>query len=464
MKHHAFLVLLAVTMLASQLCAQTGLPVIRRSGLVRGVNFGNMLEAPREGQWGLTVMPIFFDKVVEAGMDHIRLPVSWTTHALRTPPYTIDPVFMERVDWCVDQSIARQLKIIVNVHHYDELNADPIAEWQRALAIWDQIAKHFKNRGGRVFFEVLNEPHGVFNDAPELWNLYVRDVLAVIRASNPTRKVLVGPVSWNNYEALSTFDPPNDSYLIATIHNYSPFAFTHQGAGWVTPVPPLGVEWDPAAFTIATPWDNWSWNTKVTSAVDGLRVTYNDGFAGLYMHTDGGITGARALELTIDKAMSLRVNVGNETQSRDYFLQTTAGTKTYTIQLNPEVTPITDVYVQNFTPDPQPEFRVSRVALVIGEEREWLIKLNRILLFNELATAADWANSRRLPLHLGEFGAYGLGDFNSRVQWTKTIRGHTERLNLSWSYWELGAGFGFYDPIADQWRLPLLKALNPQFK
>lgn len=53
-------------------------PVLTRpgsAGLARGVNFGNMLEGPFEGAWGLTVEEVFFDKVVEAEMDHIRLPV-----------------------------------------------------------------------------------------------------------------------------------------------------------------------------------------------------------------------------------------------------------------------------------------------------------------------------------------------------------------------------------------------------
>ena len=30
-----------------------------------------------------------------------------------------------RVDWAVDQALANKLNIIVNVHHYDEMNADP---------------------------------------------------------------------------------------------------------------------------------------------------------------------------------------------------------------------------------------------------------------------------------------------------------------------------------------------------
>ena len=54
------------------------------AGLGRGVNFGNMLEAPNEGDWGFFVQEIFFDKVVEGGFDIIRLPISWTNHASMT--------------------------------------------------------------------------------------------------------------------------------------------------------------------------------------------------------------------------------------------------------------------------------------------------------------------------------------------------------------------------------------------
>ena len=128
----AFLILATATLFVNclvELHAQSGLPVVRSSGLVRGVNFGNMLEAPNEGEWGLTVQEIFFDKVIEAGLDHIRLPVSWTNHALPQPPYTIDPIFMNRVDWAIRQATDRRLKVILNVHHYDELNENPILEW-----------------------------------------------------------------------------------------------------------------------------------------------------------------------------------------------------------------------------------------------------------------------------------------------------------------------------------------------
>jgi endoglucanase len=43
--------------------------------LQRGVNMGNMLEAPNEGEWGLYVEEEYFDLIKEAGFDFVRLPV-----------------------------------------------------------------------------------------------------------------------------------------------------------------------------------------------------------------------------------------------------------------------------------------------------------------------------------------------------------------------------------------------------
>lgn len=82
-----------------------------------GINFGNALEAPKEGDWGMVLEPEFFDLVKQAGFNHIRLPVSWTYHAEKIPPYAIDPKFFARVDWALEQATQRGLRIVLNVHH-----------------------------------------------------------------------------------------------------------------------------------------------------------------------------------------------------------------------------------------------------------------------------------------------------------------------------------------------------------
>ncbi|HEX8851329.1 MAG TPA: glycoside hydrolase family 5 protein [Gemmatimonadaceae bacterium] len=219
------------------------------SAIGRGVNFGNMLEAPTEGAWGLRVTDDFIDKATAAGFTAVRLPVRWSNHASADAPYTIDPLFLAHVDSIVDKLLAKGIVVVLNMHHYRQLDGDapdprdvavdPRAVDVRFVMMWEQIATHFQGKGARLLFEPYNEPHGRLTGEP--WNVLAARTLGVIRRTNPTRVVVIGPTNWNAASDLALLKLPNDANLIATIHDYNPFTFTHQGAGWVTPTPPTGV-------------------------------------------------------------------------------------------------------------------------------------------------------------------------------------------------------------------------------
>ena len=200
--------------------------------LQRGINLGNMLEAPSEGDWGLFVQEEYFDLIKEAGFDFVRLPVRWNTHTDQEWPYTIDPAFFLRVDEVVNWALERNLAIIVDFHHYEEMAWDPWSHKDRFLGIWKQVAEHYQDYTPNVMFELLNEPNDQLNAS--LWNEYVVDTLAIVRETNPTRDVVIGPVQWNAYDWLSTLEVPADEHIIVTFHYYLPFQFTHQGADWVS--------------------------------------------------------------------------------------------------------------------------------------------------------------------------------------------------------------------------------------
>ncbi len=219
------------------------------AALGRGVNFGNMLEAPHEGDWGLRVTQEFIDSAASAGFKTVRLPVRWSNHASAGEPFTVDATFMARVESVVDALLAKGVYVVLNMHHYRQLDGDaldagesPVADSvleERFLRIWVQIAERFRAKSDHLIFELYNEPHG--RQTAERWNLLAARALGAVRRSNPTRIVVIGPVSWNNASALSSLRLPNDANLIVTVHNYEPFAFTHQGATWVSPVLPTGV-------------------------------------------------------------------------------------------------------------------------------------------------------------------------------------------------------------------------------
>jgi endoglucanase len=200
--------------------------------LGRGINLGNALEAPKEGAWGVTLKAEYFQAIKKAGFATVRLPVRWSAHAGADAPYTIDPKFAERIDWAVDQAVANELNIVVNVHHYEEMFNSPDAHRPRLVGLWQQIALRYKDRPTRVYFELLNEPHGKLTEAK--WNAALPSLLAAVRQTNPTRPVIIGPGRWNSIRALDKLElPRGDRNLIVTVHLYDPFEFTHQGTPWV---------------------------------------------------------------------------------------------------------------------------------------------------------------------------------------------------------------------------------------
>src|SRR5258708_11107236 len=94
--------------------------------LGRGMNFGNILEAPSEGAWGLSLSDDLFDAARASGATTIRLPVRWSNHALATRPYTVDPSFFARVDYAVDAALSRGRRIVIDMHHYHQLDGDAL--------------------------------------------------------------------------------------------------------------------------------------------------------------------------------------------------------------------------------------------------------------------------------------------------------------------------------------------------
>jgi endoglucanase len=203
------------------------------------VNMGNHLEAPTEGAWGRAIVDADFTVIKAAGFDTIRLPVRWSSHALAAAPYTIDAAFLARVRHVVETARKAGLNIILNLHHYDEMATAPAAHAERFAGLWKQIAAAFADEPeASVWFELMNEPNGALDDS----NLkaVLTPALAAVRATNRTRPVIIGGQKWSGVPSLETLQLPDDANLVVTIHTYDPFNFTHQGATWISPTPPLG--------------------------------------------------------------------------------------------------------------------------------------------------------------------------------------------------------------------------------
>ncbi|MDX1636689.1 MAG: glycoside hydrolase family 5 protein [Balneolaceae bacterium] len=207
-------------------------PFEQNASMQRGINLGNALEAPSEGEWGMTIREEFIQLIKDAGFDAVRIPVRWNAHAMTSSPYTIDPDFFERVDDVIEWVLERDLMIVLNIHHYNALMKDPGAHRQRFFSLWRQIAEHYHDAPNSLLFETLNEPHGELT--ADLWNEYLREAIGVIRESNPYRTLVIGTAPWGGFGGITDLSlPDDDRNIITTVHYYNPFHFTHQGASWV---------------------------------------------------------------------------------------------------------------------------------------------------------------------------------------------------------------------------------------
>lgn len=181
-----------------------------------------------------------FENIKSLGCDVIRLPINLHAMTSGDPDYYLDPLFLEFLDQAVDWAEELQIHLILDNHTFDPAaNTDP-AIGTVLVKVWTQMAQHFKDRSDYIYYEVLNEPHGI-DDA--VWNNIQQTVIDAIRTEDSRHFIVVGAANWNSYNNLKNLPTYADTKLIYTFHFYDPFIFTHQGASWVDPsmVPLIGV-------------------------------------------------------------------------------------------------------------------------------------------------------------------------------------------------------------------------------
>ena len=195
----------------------------------RGINMGNTLEPPHEGDWGNTASESNFDDYKNAGFTCIRLPITWDQHTGTVPPYSINSTWLNRIEQIVDWGLSRHMIIIVNAHHESWIkNAYTPSNTARFDSIWSQIATRFKNKSDSLLFEVINEPNPL--TIAQVDELNAR-IISIIRKTNPTRIAIFSGYKWSNSDELVAAAVPQDNFLVGYYHSYDPYPFGLNGPG-----------------------------------------------------------------------------------------------------------------------------------------------------------------------------------------------------------------------------------------
>jgi endoglucanase len=214
-------------------------PFVQVAEMKRGVNvlgYDPVWSDPAKARF----TPAMFHKIRAAGFSNVRIVLQVFDHL--DGSNTLDPNWLKTLDTMVDAAVKEGLTVVLDDHDFMHCAKSVDLCHSKLTAVWSQLSVHFKDAPNTVVFELLNEPNGAIT--PQVWNGLSREILALVRQTNPTRNVLIGGPFWNNIEGLPWLKlPEDDRHIIAVLHYYLPRPFTHQGASWDPVNTDLGVTW-----------------------------------------------------------------------------------------------------------------------------------------------------------------------------------------------------------------------------
>ena len=222
-------ILLPVALLLN-ICLQ---PAYLQVPFNRGVNLTSWFQGDNAGQIQFTKFTRQdFTNIKSLGCDVIRLPINLHFMTDGEPDYILDPVFISFLDSAVTWAEDLEIHLLIDNHTFNPaVNTDPEVE-SALIKVWTQMAGHYLNRSDYIYYEILNEPHGI---SDQLWGTIQQNVIDAIREVDTGHTIIVGPAGWNSYNNLDNMPEYEDDNLIYTFHFYDPFLFTHQGASWTDP-------------------------------------------------------------------------------------------------------------------------------------------------------------------------------------------------------------------------------------
>jgi endoglucanase len=225
--------------------------------------------------WRLHVPGEAVAKLAPMGFDFVRLPMD-PAPLLRLGPGPAQDALIDQIHATALMVQATGVKVIVDMHSIprpdevwgtENIVSDP-ALFDAHVALVGKVAARLDGMDPqRTAFELLNEPthdcDAIWNDGgPMQWPDQLVRLHRAARDGAPELPLVLSGACWGGVDGLSAINPANlkDDNLLWSFHNYDPFLFTHQAAGWTSglnaffadlPYPPAALDDATAARLLA---------------------------------------------------------------------------------------------------------------------------------------------------------------------------------------------------------------------
>lgn len=264
-----------------------------------GWNLGNSLEATGgETAWGNpATTKAFIDAVKAAGFDTIRIPVSWSQFS-DASTYTIDPVWMARVEQVVNYALDNGMYVIMN-EHWDGGWMQPTAAQKdyvnnRLGIMWKQIATHFRDYDYHLIFAGTNEvmvdgdygtPTSEYYNTQNSFNQTFVNAVRATGGRNAYRYLTVQGFNTNISHTVNFATIPEDvteNRLLMEVHYYDPYNFTLNENSTIT-------QWG-ANATDAGATETWANESYADAQFQSMKTKFIDHGVGVILGEFGAIT------------------------------------------------------------------------------------------------------------------------------------------------------------------------------
>jgi aryl-phospho-beta-D-glucosidase BglC (GH1 family) len=213
-----------------------------RTGM--GINFGNTMESPGEGDWQNSKLTESYVKFVkQQGFNSVRIPCGWLTyHSSDQAKAKIDPAWLNRVKEVVGWCVANDMYVMLNVHgdwgwledNVNTLKKDSVNAKQKAL--WEQIATTMRDFDEHLIFASTNEPKADNAGQMTILNGYHQTFINAVRSTGGRNSYRVLVVQGPHTDPSKTNDLMNTlptdkipNKLMVEVHDYTPAVFTILG-------------------------------------------------------------------------------------------------------------------------------------------------------------------------------------------------------------------------------------------